>query len=541
MFSLDPLNPRTLLSKMCDLLIKNATIYDGTGGPGFPGHLIVEGERVAVVGKRTSKKAKRVIDADGLAVCPGFIDIHGHSDYQILVNPRAESKVRQGVTTEIGGNCGSSAAPIWGKAAEERRDSSRKIFGLDQQWKSLEEYYQELAKKGISINFGLLIGHGNLRSSVMGGRDDRPTGDELEQMIREAEAGMKEGAFGISAGLFYPPGCFAEVTELIALGRTVRKYGGIFTFHLRSEGEGIIEAIREALEVGREADIPIQISHLKLSERENWNKIESVFQLIEKAQDEGIPVSCDCYPYLASHTVLASILPNWVVEGGREKMLSRLQNTQKRLKVKQDISREHPDDYWDSVTISQVFLEENKKYEGQKLSSAARSEGKEILDFTLELLCREEGRVTAIYFTMCEENLKRILSKPYCMVGSDAALRADYGVLSQGRPHPRAYGTFPRVLSKYVREEGLLDLGGAIRKMTLDPCRKLEIKERGVLKEGNFADIVIFDPLEIEDQANYTEPRQYPRGIKFVMVNGEITVEEGEHTGTSGGKILTRS
>ncbi len=525
---------------MYDLLIKDATIYDGTGEPGFPGYLTVRGERIAAVGKEASGNAKRIINGSGLAVCPGFIDIHGHSDYHILINPQAESKVRQGVTTEVGGNCGSSAAPIWGEAAEERRKSSQKAFGLDPQWETLREYHQELAKKGISINFGSLIGQGNLRSSVMGGKNGRPTEGELKQMIRGAAAGMKEGAFGISAGLLYPPGCFTGLPELIALGKAVRKYGGIFAFHLRSEGREIIKALREALKVGREANIPIQISHLKLSERENWNKIDAVLQLIEKAQEEGIRVSCDCYPYLASHTVLTSILPQWAVEGGRERMLSRLRNPQERVKVKEDISREHPDDYWDSVAISQVFLEENKKYEGQKLSPAARLEGKEILDFTLDLLCQEEGRVTAIYFTMCEENLKRIITKPYCMVGSDAALRANYGALSQGKPHPRAYGTFPRILSKYVREERLLDLSGAIRKMTLDPCRKLGIKERGLIKAGNFADIVIFDPRKIEDRASYADPHQYPKGIKYVIVNGKVTVEEGEHTGARGGRILTR-
>ncbi len=526
---------------MDDLLIKDATIYDGTGGPGFPGHLTVRGKRIVAVSEKVSKKAKRIINGSGLAVCPGFIDIHGHSDYHILINPQAESKVRQGVTTEIGGNCGSSAAPIWGEAAEERRESSRKAFGLDPQWKTLREYYQELTKKGISINFGSLIGQGNLRSSVMGGKDGRPTEDELKQMIQGAAAGMKEGAFGISAGLIYPPGCFARLPELITLGKTVRKYGGIFAFHLRSEGKEVIEALQEALKVGREANIPIQISHLKLSERENWNKIDTVLQLIEEAQREGIRVNCDCYPYLASHTVLTSILPQWALQGGREKMLSRLRNPGEREKVKEDISREYPDDYWDNVAIFQVLLEENKKYEGQKLSQAARSEGKEILDFTLDLLYQEEGRVTATYFTMCEENLKRIITKSYCMVGSDAALRANYGALSQGRPHPRAYGTFPRILSKYVREERLLERSRAIRKMTLDPCRKLRIKERGVLKKGNFADIVIFDPQKIEDRASYADPHRYPQGIKYVIVNGKITVEEDEHTGVRRGKILTRA
>ncbi|UCD84181.1 MAG: amidohydrolase family protein [Deltaproteobacteria bacterium] len=526
---------------MYDLLIKDTVIYDGNGGPGLPGHLAVQGERIATVSGKASGKAKRTIKGNGLAVCPGFVDIHGHSDYQIIINPQAESKVRQGVTTEIAGNCGSSAAPIWGEAAEERKKSAKKIFGLEPHWKTLREYHQELIKEGISINFGSLIGQGNLRSSVMGGKDSAPAEEELHQMTREAEAGMKEGAFGISAGLFYPPGCFTGLPELVALGKVARQYYGIFAFHLRSEGKEIIEALGEALKVGKEADIPLQISHLKLAERENWDKIDAVFSLIEGAQAEGIRVSCDCYPYPASHTVLTSILPKWAVEGGREKMLSRLKKPEEREKIKEDISRQHPADYWESVVISQVFWEENRKYEGQKLSQAASSEGKETLNFTLDLLCREEGRVTAIYFNMSEENLKRIIRRPYCMVGSDAALRADHGVLSQGRPHPRAYGTFPRVLSKYVREEGILDLGTAIRKMTLDPCRKLGIRERGELKAGNFADIVIFDPLKIEDRASYLEPRQYPRGIEYVIVNGKITVEEGKHTGERGGRILTRT
>lgn len=529
--------PSASLRTSFDLIIKGAYIVDGRGGPGFLGDIGVRGERIAALGSIPAARGHRVIAAEGLVASPGFVDIHSHSDYHLLLNPQAESSIRQGVTLEIGGNCGYSAAPIWGEWLLERAEAYQKVYGLDLPWERPSEYFAHLEGLGISVNFGLLMGHNTLRGSAMGGAARPPTSQELSAMAEAARQGMREGALGLSTGLVYQPACFAKPSELVALAKVVREEGGILTAHIRNEGDQLLEALQEILFIAKEAEVPLQISHLKTYRETNWGKLQEAFLLIEEARALGQDVTADRYPYTAANTGLQAVLPRWAVEGGKREQVDRLKDPTARGKIKAEL-REKPVRYWGNVMISEVASERNRRYEGLRLDEAASLAGQDPIDFVLDLLAEEEGFVDAIFFTMSEENLKRILQKPYVMIGSDSGCRAHYGPLSRGRPHPRTFGTFPRILGRYVREEGLLNLETAIKKMTWDPCRKLKIEDRGLLEVGCYADIVLFDREAVKDLATYEEPIRYPEGIRYVLVNGQITVEEGEHTGVTAGKVI---
>ena len=522
---------------MFDLVIAGATIVDGSGSPPVAGDIALRGDRIAAVGTVPATGARRVIRAQGLVVCPGFVDVHSHSDYFLLLNPRAESAVRQGVTTEIGGNCGYAAAPIWGAWGEERARTHRDLYGLDPRWQSVREYFAHLAAEQPSINFGLLLGHNTIRGSVMGGAARPPTGEELGAMVAAVRQGMRDGALGLSTGLIYAPACFAGPEELVALARAAREEGGVLTCHMRSEGDGLLEAIREILDVAQAAQIPLQISHLKTSGERNWGKLPEALGLIEEARSCGQDVAADRYPYTASNTGLQAVLPAWALEGNRLEQLARLRDPAVRRRLAEELA----DRRWDRVMIAEVTQEPHRRYEGLRVSDAAKGVGKAPLEFVCDILVEEEARVDAIFFTMSEENLEHILTRPYVMVASDSGTRAHVGPLSRGRPHPRTFGTFPRVLGMYVRDRRLLDLPTAIRKMTGDPCRRFGLVDRGLVAPGCVADLVLFDPDAVGDRATYEAPFQYPAGIRFVIVNGVITVEEGDHTGARAGCVLTRS
>lgn len=526
---------------MYDILIKDARIVDGTGRDAYSADIGISGDRISKIGQIPETEGKRLIRADGLLACPGFVDVHSHSDYYLLINPLAESKVRQGVTTEIGGNCGYSAAPINGDALAERKESYKKLFGLDHDWKSLEEYYKKLETQGISLNFGILIGHNTIRASVMGGKDKRPSEKELDGMIRMVHEGMREGGLGLSTGLAYAPACFAEKKELISLCKITEGYGGLFATHMRSEGDGLIEALQEVISVAQETGIPLQVSHLKTSGKRNWSKLDMAFKVIEKGQERGIDITCDRYPYTAANTGLHAVFPNWVLEGGTKKEIARLKDPSMRSKIIAEVTKNHPEaDYWDNILISQVTTEANRKHEGKSIKEAANHSNKEVWEFLFGLLIEEEAMVEAIFFTMSEDNLLRIFKKPYVMIGSDSGARAHYGALGEGVPHPRTFGTFPRVLGRYVRDKGVFDIPTAIKKMTSEPCRKFGIHDRGKIAEGYYADIVLFDHSSINDRATYGEPKLYPEGIKAVIVNGSVTVKDSEHLGVKAGKIIRR-
>lgn len=522
---------------MFDIIIKNANIIDGSGKEGFAADIGISNDRIVKIG-RIEESGRQVIDANGLVASPGFIDCHSHSDYYLIINPLAESKIRQGVTTEIGGNCGYSAAPLAGEALEERKNAYKKSYNLEHDWQDVKGYFNRIERQGTSVNFALLIGHNTIRSSVIGGGSREATESEMAQMKEMIQQAMKDGAIGISTGLAYGPACFAKKEELIELCKEARKHNGIFTVHMRSEGRGLLEAIEESIFIAKEAEISLQISHLKTYGEENWYKLDSAFELIEKARTDGLDVTCDRYPYTAANTGLHNVFPNWMLDGGIKKELERLKSKETREKIRAELQQAKKD-IWDKIMISEVITEKNKIYEGKRVSEAAMIAKKEPLEFVFDLLVEDEIAVDAIFFKMSEENLQRILKKPYVMIGSDSGARADYGALGRGRSHPRTFGTFSRVLGKYVRGEKILDLPTAIKKMASEPCRKFNIKERGLIKEGYFADIVIFNPDTIADTATYEVPHKYPVGIEYVIVNGKTTVEKGKPLGIKAGRAIT--
>ncbi len=525
-----------------DILIQGAMVFDGGGNPPVEADVAIHGDRIVAVSRDVSQQlARRIIDARGLAAAPGFVDIHGHSDYHLLLTPTAESAVLQGVTTEIGGNCGYAAAPIWGPWWEDRAKSYRDVYGLDHDWRGVSAYFRRLLDPGISINFGLLIGHNTLRGSVMGGADRPSMAEEIQAMVAALERGMEAGALGLSTGLVYSPACFSSPGELATLTAAAGRRGGILATHMRSEGDGLLEAIQEVIAAAEAGRTPLQISHLKTYGERNWGKIVQVFELIESAQRRGVDVTADRYPYTAANTGLQAALPRWAIEGNKAEQTARLKDPTARARIRQEIGEGPNARDWSQVMISEVTLPDNRRYQGLRVDAAARLAGKETLEFVLDLLHEEKTQVDAIYFSMSEENLREILRKPYVMIGSDSGCRAHYGPLSTGRPHPRTFGTFARMLGHYAREERLFDLSTAIRKMTSDPCRRMGLADRGWLRPGYAADVVLFDPDRVRDTATYEEPIRYPVGVHTVLVNGVVTAEAGEHTGARAGRIARRN
>lgn len=524
------------------MIIQNGLIIDGTGKPGYTADIVIENDKIEAIGKVDSTNRDDIIDATGLVVAPGFVDIHSHSDYYLLIDPRAESKIMQGVTTEVGGNCGYSAAPISGEQLEERRNAYQDQFGIYLNWNSLDGYYEKLKVRGTAVNFAPLLGLNTIRASIMGHENRIPKPDEIKKMEQLVYEGFKQGAFGMSVGLIYPPSCYSETEELIRLFKIVKECDGLFTCHMRSEGEKLLEAIAETIQISRETGVRVQISHLKTSGKKNWDKIHEAFSLIESALENGIDLACDRYPYTASNTGLSALLPDWAFEGGIKKQIKRIKNRKTRELMKKEILKNHPEqEYWDTVLIAQVVTNKNKDLEGKKLSEGAVLRNKDIFDFIFDLLVEERSQIEAIYFCMSEDNFRQVIKKDYVMVGSDSGARGINGPLGTGRPHPRGFGSYPRVLGKYVRDEKIFDLPEAIKKMTSDPCSRLKIKDRGIIKEGNYADLVLFDPEKIKDTATYENPKQYPIGIEYVFINGEMVVKNGTPTGILAGRGLRKN
>ena len=526
---------------MFDFLFCKALVYDGSGADPYIGDLAVEGDIIAEVAPVGAQNARRVIDAEGLALSPGFIDIHGHSDYYLLMNPTAQAKVRQGVTTDVGGNCGYAAAPIGGVELEERRSYYRDQFGLEIPFSRLDEYLSHVEDIGVSVNYAPLIGHNTVRATVMGGSDQPAGPDDLDRMDRLVDEGMREGAFGLSTGLVYAPACFADRSELTALCRTSSRHGGLLATHMRSEGAQLLEAIEEVIEIARDAALPLQISHLKAAGEKNWDKLDAAFELIEGARSSGQDVTCDRYPYIASNTHLSALLPDWVHNGQLEEKLARLRDPAIRGRIRSELMETYSArDYWDRVLISRVHTEKNRFCEGLTVAGFAEKRGVDSPEAMMDLLAEEKLSVEILIFMMNEENMRRVLKKPYVMVGSDSAALTHDPPLGSGRPHPRNFGTFPAVLGNLARDEGLISFSEAIRKMTSAPCDRLGITNRGRLAAGMKADLVLFDPERILDTATYDEPVSYPAGIRMVLVNGEVVVEDGEHTGARPGRALRK-
>lgn len=524
-----------------DLLIKNGRIYDGTGHEPYHGDIAVAGDTIVYAAAGSSgfnKTAKKIIEAEGLSVTPGFIDTHSHSEFTLLADNRAEGKVFQGVTTEINGNCGMSAAPLLGDALEHRETDLNEL-GIRERWKTFREYFSLLETRGLPINFATLAGHGNIRASVIGYQDKKPDASEMQEMCKLLEAAVSDGAIGLSTGLIYPPGVYADTAELIELSSRIKEL--IYTSHMRNEGNSLIEAIDELISIGRGSGIAVHISHLKTSGRLNWHKIDAAVSLIEGARAEGLKVTCDRYPYTAASTDLDAVLPAWTYAGGAEEELRRLKDEKICAAIKDEVLSSHPfEDYWSSVTISSVNSDSNKWMEGRTMAYVSERAGEKTIDFLVEILLEEKLRVGAIFHSMNEDNLMKFLKLPYAMIGSDSSARSTDGPTHTGKPHPRGFGTFPRFIGRYSRDLSLLSLSEAIHKATMCAAKTFGLKGRGQIKNGFMADLVVFDENRIIDRATFDEPFLRPDGISYVIVNGKPVLWEGVLTGVMAGKILKK-
>ena len=520
-----------------DLLILNGHVLDGTGNPWFKADIGIVGDRIEAVGKLAKEKTERKINAGGHVVAPGFIDIHSHSDMPLLVDPRAESKIHQGVTTEVVGNCGSSAAPMNRAVKAYREKYSRSAVGDDFQfdWETMADYLTRLDRQGVAVNVAPLVGQGTVRHNVMGYEAREPTDSELRKMRRLVDAAMKDGAWGISSGLIYPPSVYAKTDELIELAKVSAKHGGLYASHIRGEGETLLDAIKEAVEIGERSGAPVQIAHFKASGKEFWGRTKESHRLVEEARARGVDVTFDQYPYIASSTGLSSVLPHWAHEGGAEKMMERLRDPEIRKRLE---SERRSDRDWSEIMI--VYVKKNPRYIGKRITEIAEMEGKKPADAAYDLLLAEDTQVQTVMFGLGEDDVRYVMRSPYMMVGSDGSAISPKGILGKGQPHPRYYGTFPRVLGHYARDEGIITLQEAVRKMTSAPAQKMGFKDRGLLREGYKADITVFDPLKVKDEATFTGPHRFASGIPYVLVNGTVVINSGKHTGSLPGKTLRR-
>jgi N-acyl-D-amino-acid deacylase len=524
-----------------DVVIKGGLVYDGSLSAPFVSDIGIADGKIAHIGRFIAECAETVIDARGMAVCPGFIDTHAHSDFTIVADPRAEGKLSQGITTEINGNCGMSAAPLYNQVYERREEDLREL-GIRERWSTLGEYFLVLERREIAINTAFLVGHGNIRGGVVGYDNREPSRKDTERMIGLLNEALEQGAIGLSTGLIYPPGVYSGTEELVRLAAELRAADLIYASHMRSEGNMLLEAVEEVLRIGREAGVKVHVSHLKTAGERNWGKADGVISLLERAALSGVRVTCDRYPYVASSTDLDSLLPSWTYEGGNAEELRRLTNTEERSKITAEIREQSQSSgYWEKVIVSSVVLEEDRWMEGKTIAEISRTRGKDELETVFDILIDEKLRVGAIFLSMAEENLRKFLALPFCMVGTDSSARCFEGPTKQGKPHPRGFGTFPRLMGKYVREEELFSLTVAIHKATALAAGTFGLTGRGTLKAGNFADIVVFDPEAIGDRATFRDPFQKSAGISFVLVNGTPAVWEGEVSGRCAGMVLRRT
>jgi len=522
---------------MFDLLLRDGLIVDGTGASPTRGDVGILGDRVGQVGDLAGAEAAQTIPCAGRLVCPGFIDVHSHSDAFLLIEPGAQSKIAQGITTEVIGNCGASAAPRSG-AARMPADWQAHLPAVS--WRTLAEYRHRLAEARPAVNVAALVGHNTLRGSVLG-YDPRPARpDELADMIRQLEQALDEGAVGLSTGLAYAPGMFAPREEIHALAAAVARRGGIYTSHMRSEGSRLIEAIEETLEVGRATAVRVQISHLKTSGPANWHKLDAAIGLIERARAEGIQVVADRYPYTASSTDLDILLPPWAAAGTRDEILGRLQDSALRERIRAELESTHPARAdWERVVIGSTGRPQLRRFTGRSIAEAAEAEGVAPATMALALMIEDELRTQAFFHGMSEANMWRILALSWVMIGSDASLRSPKGPLGADHPHPRAYGTMPRFL-RAALDGRSVPIAEAVRKMTSLPAQQFGLRDRGKICPGAAADIVVIDPRTVRDTADFAEPHRFPEGVETVIVNGVPTLQHGRWTGLRAGRWLPR-
>ncbi|MHC4087862.1 MAG: N-acyl-D-amino-acid deacylase family protein [Planctomycetota bacterium] len=537
-----PKMPVVYASPAFDKVIKNATILDGTGRAPRRGDVGITGDTIAAIGDISPEQGRSVIQASGFHLCPGFIDIHTHSDGRILTCPTADSRVLQGITTELTGNCGSSVAPLKRADIKDEVQEFREL-GIRPEWIDVASYFSRLEQTRISVNHALLLGQGRLRKNAIGLVDRKLAADELKKVLRSVEEGMDCGAFGISTGLEYAPGIYTPAEEIVSMVQIVACRDGLYATHLRNEGPGLLEAIKEAINVGRETGVRVQISHLKAAGKSNWNKQTATLGLLEEARRLGIDVSADAYPYTAYSTSLNILLEAWVREGGTKAILRRLRSRDARRRIRREISErvgESPGDYG-LIVINSTKSERNRIAIGKNLVEIGEMWKVEPVDALLRLLEEEETVVDFVGHGMQPGNVEMVLSHPLVMIGSDGSSMAPKGKAAEARPHPRSYGTCPRVLGHYARERKLFDLSIAVKKMTSMPAEKLRLTDRGRIARGMKADLVVFDETVVRDTATFEDPHQYPHGIKHVLVNGSLVVENGRHTGARPGRVLRKT
>lgn len=523
-----------------DILIKNGSIIDGTGYGEFIADIGIKDKKIVAIGRLNEEDAVKIIDVKGLKVVPGFIDIHSHTDADLIINPKAESKIRQGVTTEITGQDGFSWGPIGGPELELTLKNFKEQYGEELKWRTIADFLNDFSNRKFALNIATMVGLGTIREFVIG-LDDRPaSNDELKRMQYELIKALEEGAIGISTGLEYTPGSFASTEELIKLCEVVPEKYRLYSSHIRNEDNFVVEAIDEAIEIARKSNSRLQVAHLKVSGKSNWKKVDQVIEKIDNASKEGIEINADRYPYVAYHTNLSSLFPLWVRDGGKEKFLERLKDNSLKIDIREYVQKkvENLDGDWDGVLITSVGEKSYRGYQGKTIKQISEELGEDPFDLTTKILIGTNDNVMMMGFGMEESSTEKILAHPKVMISSDAGSHAPYPPMNNEIAHPRAYGTFPRAIARYVRERKICSLEEMIKKMTSMPANKLGIKDRGTIAENNYADIVIFDYETIQDRATFTDPHQYPSGIPYVIVNGKIVIENGEQTGELPGSVI---
>jgi len=527
----------------CDILIRGGLVFDGSGAAGRPADLAIRDGRIAAIGADLADDAATVIDAEGLVVAPGFIDIKTHSDFTLPINPRAESNVRQGVTTEIIGHCGFSVAPaLPGKVELLREYLSPSAPWLPFKETSFPDYLA--AFPATAVNAGMLVGHNTLRLMVMGMASPPPTAAELATMIALLEEALAAGALGLSSGLFTAPGSYAQPDEMVALGRVLKRHNAGYFTHIRDESSKVLEAVEEAIAIAETCGVHVEIVHFKCSGLDNWGKARAALDMIARAKARGLDVDCDAYPYAAGSNPLKNLMPQWVQAGGVAAMLARLKLAETRARIRVDIARDGLNNWgripsWDCVQIS--ISPHLPQHAGRSLGALAAERGQDPIDTVADYLIEDEAATRVLVSSISEDDIRDVVRSPLALVGSDGNCVATYGTVSQGMPHPRFYGTFPRVIGHYVGELGLIPLALAIHKMTGATARALKLRDRGLIREGYRADLTIFDPADFKDRATYADPHRYPSGERTtVIVNGTIVVENATHTGALPGVVLRR-
>jgi len=527
-----------------DLVIAHGRIIDGTGSPWYSGDVGIRNGRIAAIGKLERESRVKTVDAHDRVVAPGFIDMLGQSELSILVEPRLPSKIFQGVTTEITGE-GDSVAPLNDSIIR----ADRKVYehyGVTPDWRTLRQYFARLEKQGIGINFATYVGATSVRRMILGDEDRRPTPQQLEQMKGLVAESMRAGAMGLSTALEYAPAPYATTDELIALAREAAKFGGIYATHMRSEGDGIMSALEEAVRIGREAGIPVEIWHLKTAGRNNWGRMPEVVAKIDAARASGTDIGANTYAYTAWYNDLSAFIPPWAHDGGNARLIARLRDPALRARIRKDMlsTSSEWDNEWDeipgpeAVLIGVVHKADLLPLQGKTLAEVARLWKKDPMQSLFDLLIADDALTEVAVFGMSEADVALALQQPWVSVDNDSPGTSPQGILGQEHPHPRAYGTFPRIIRKYVREEQKLTLHDAIRKFTALPAQRMRLTDRGVLKEGMWADIVIFDPATIHDAATFESPNQLSEGVEYVLVNGVPVIEGDKMTDALPGKIL---